>query len=55
VTCSREEADCVPADGTGSHCIVLGSTAGSFTDPDGFAWEATTLVTSAPSTASALS
>ncbi|THA51392.1 glyoxalase [Streptomyces sp. A1136] len=30
----------VPADGTGSHRIVLGSTAGSFTDPDGFAWEA---------------
>ncbi|NBM14375.1 glyoxalase [Streptomyces sp. GC420] len=30
----------VPADGTGSHRIVLGSAAGSFTDPDGFAWEA---------------
>ena len=30
----------VPADGTGSHRIVLGSTAGAFTDPDGFAWEA---------------
>lgn len=33
----------VPADGTGSHRIVLGSTAGPFTDPDGFAWEATSL------------
>lgn len=32
----------VPADGTGSHCIVLGSTADTFTDPDGFAWEAAT-------------
>ncbi|MEU1308789.1 glyoxalase [Streptomyces cinnamoneus] len=31
----------VPADGTGSHRIVLGSTADTFTDPDGFAWEAT--------------
>ncbi|MCH5676597.1 glyoxalase [Streptomyces gilvus] len=30
----------VPADGTGSHRIVLGSTADSFTDPDGFTWEA---------------
>ncbi|MFF1872838.1 glyoxalase [Kitasatospora herbaricolor] len=30
----------VPADGTGSHRIVLGSTADAFTDPDGFAWEA---------------
>lgn len=30
----------VPADGTGSHRVVLGSTAGSFTDPDGFDWEA---------------
>ncbi|MEV1026985.1 glyoxalase [Streptomyces sp. NPDC050264] len=33
----------VEDDGSGSHRIVLGSTAGSFTDPDGFAWEATTL------------
>ncbi|MEV8309169.1 glyoxalase [Streptomyces flavidovirens] len=33
----------VPADGTGSHRIVLGSTAGPFTDPDGFAWEAASL------------
>ncbi|MGY3791039.1 VOC family protein [Streptomyces antibioticus] len=30
----------VPADGTGSHHIVLGSTADAFTDPDGFVWEA---------------
>ncbi|MEU2180487.1 glyoxalase [Streptomyces thermolilacinus] len=29
----------VPADGTGSHRVVLGGTAGSFTDPDGFVWE----------------
>jgi catechol 2,3-dioxygenase-like lactoylglutathione lyase family enzyme len=29
----------VPADGTGSHRIVLGSTTGPFTDRDGFAWE----------------
>ncbi|MFI7384966.1 glyoxalase [Streptomyces sp. NPDC049813] len=33
----------VPADGAGSHRIVLGGTAGSFTDPDGFAWEAASL------------
>ncbi|MEU3446048.1 glyoxalase [Streptomyces thermolilacinus] len=31
----------VPADGTGSHRVVLGGTAGSFTDPDGFVWETT--------------
>ncbi|WP_225079918.1 glyoxalase [Streptomyces sp. CoT10] len=43
----------VPADGAGSHRIVLGSTAGPFTDPDGFAWEAATSLTPAPSTASA--
>lgn len=30
----------VPVDGTGSHRLMLGSDAGSFTDPDGFAWEA---------------
>jgi predicted lactoylglutathione lyase len=29
----------VPPEGTGSHRIVLGSDAGPFTDPDGFAWE----------------
>jgi predicted lactoylglutathione lyase len=31
----------VSADGTGSHRLVIGSDAGPFTDPDGFAWEAT--------------
>jgi predicted lactoylglutathione lyase len=31
----------VPPDGTGSHRIVIGSDGGPFTDPDGFAWEAT--------------
>jgi predicted lactoylglutathione lyase len=30
----------VPVDGSGSHRIVLGSGADTFTDPDGFAWEA---------------
>ncbi|MFV0132604.1 glyoxalase [Streptomyces sp. HMX87] len=30
----------VPAEGSGSHRIVLGSPAGPFTDPDGFVWEA---------------
>jgi predicted lactoylglutathione lyase len=30
----------VSADGTGSHRIVVRSDAGSFTDPDGFQWEA---------------
>jgi predicted lactoylglutathione lyase len=29
----------VPAEGSGSHRIAIGSTAGSFTDPDGFVWE----------------
>ncbi|MFJ2933151.1 glyoxalase [Streptomyces sp. NPDC087219] len=29
----------VAVDGTGSHCVVLGGTAGAFTDLDGFAWE----------------
>ncbi|MFJ3723822.1 glyoxalase [Streptomyces sp. NPDC090045] len=29
----------VPADGTGSHRLVLGAGAGAFTDPDGYAWE----------------
>ncbi|MEV6975162.1 glyoxalase [Kitasatospora sp. NPDC093806] len=32
----------VPVDGTGSHRIVLGSTTDTFTDLDGFTWEATT-------------
>ncbi len=31
----------VSPDGTGSHRIVIGGEAGSFTDPDGFAWEPT--------------
>ncbi|MGI5440594.1 glyoxalase [Streptomyces shenzhenensis] len=39
----------VPADGTGSHRIVLGSTAGPFTDPDGFAWETAASLTPTPS------
>lgn len=43
----------VTADGTGSHRIALGSTAGSFTDPDGFAWEAAMSLTPAPSSTSA--
>ncbi|MYW64624.1 glyoxalase [Streptomyces sp. SID8379] len=30
----------VPADGTGSHLLVLGGTAQPCTDPDGFVWEA---------------
>jgi predicted lactoylglutathione lyase len=30
----------VSADGSGSHRIVIGSPAGPFADPDGFAWEA---------------
>ncbi|MGW9042834.1 glyoxalase [Streptomyces lydicus] len=50
----------VPADGTGSHRIILGSTTGPFTDgpftdPDGFAWEAAAPLTPAPSTTSAQS
>ena len=31
----------VSPDGTGSHRLMIGSDAGPFTDPDGFAWEAT--------------
>jgi predicted lactoylglutathione lyase len=30
----------VPPEGNGSHRIAIGSDAGAFTDPDGFAWEA---------------
>lgn len=30
----------VPEDGTGSHRIVIGNDSATFTDPDGFAWEA---------------
>jgi hypothetical protein len=29
----------VSPDGSGSHRIVIGGDAGSFSDPDGFAWE----------------
>lgn len=29
----------VPADGSGSHRLTIGSDAGAFTDPDGFTWE----------------
>ena len=32
----------VDPEGTGSHRIAIGSTAGAFTDPDGFTWEDTT-------------
>jgi len=34
----------VSPDGTGSHRIAIGCDAGPFTDPDGFAWEAATLM-----------
>jgi predicted lactoylglutathione lyase len=30
----------VPADGSGSHRLVVGTDLGTFTDPDGFAWQA---------------
>ena len=33
----------VSPDGTGSHRIIIGSDAGPFTDPDGFAWAAAPL------------
>jgi predicted lactoylglutathione lyase len=33
----------VALEGTGSHRLVIGSDAGPFTDPDGFAWEAAPL------------
>ncbi|MGQ5262606.1 glyoxalase [Micromonospora sp. ZYX-F-536] len=33
----------VAPEGTGSHRLVIGGGAGSFTDPDGFAWEAASL------------
>ena len=29
--------------GTGSHRLMIGSDAGPFTDPDGFAWETASL------------
>jgi predicted lactoylglutathione lyase len=49
----------VSPEGTGSHRIVIGGDAGSFTDPDGFAWEPasgvgrTTLATATSSPAAA--
>jgi predicted lactoylglutathione lyase len=33
----------VSPDGTGSHRLMIGSDAGPFTDPDGFAWETASL------------
>ncbi|MFJ8787600.1 glyoxalase [Streptomyces sp. NPDC102462] len=33
----------VPAEGSGSHRLVIGGARGPFTDPDGFAWEAASL------------
>lgn len=33
----------VPPEGSGSHRLVIGGDAGSFTDPDGFTWEAAAL------------
>ena len=33
----------VSPDGTGSHRLTIGSDAGPFTDPDGFAWEVASL------------
>src|SRR5216683_178164 len=33
----------VSPEGTGSHRLMIGSDAGPFTDPDGFAWETATL------------
>ncbi|MHA6757884.1 glyoxalase [Streptacidiphilus sp. PAMC 29251] len=38
----------VAADGSGSHRIVLGSSAGPFVDPDGFAWEAASPAAAVP-------
>ncbi|MFG2402132.1 glyoxalase [Streptomyces lydicus] len=45
----------VPADGAGSHRLVLGTTAVPFTDPDGFVWEAAGALAPAPSTTPASS
>ncbi|MFF6772032.1 glyoxalase [Streptomyces sp. NPDC012637] len=39
----------VPADGTGSHRIVLGGSADAFTDLDGFVWEAAESLAPTPS------
>ena len=38
----------VPADGSGSHRLVIGSNAEPFTDPDAFAWETTSRESGAP-------
>lgn len=37
----------LPADGTGSHRLVLAGAAGPFSDPDGFVWEASAPVAAA--------
>lgn len=37
----------VPVEGTGSHRLVLGTDEGSYSDPDGFAWEVTAPVPAA--------
>lgn len=37
-----------PVDDTGSHRLVLGSTAGAFTDPDAFAWETAAALAATP-------
>jgi catechol 2,3-dioxygenase-like lactoylglutathione lyase family enzyme len=37
----------VPVDGSGSHRLVLGGDAGTFTDPDDFAWQTTTVASAA--------
>jgi uncharacterized glyoxalase superfamily protein PhnB len=34
----------VPPEGSGSHRLSIGSTAGTFTDPDGFEWKASSAV-----------
>lgn len=31
----------VPAEGSGSHCLVIGGDSEPFTDPDGYVWEST--------------
>jgi predicted lactoylglutathione lyase len=36
----------VPAEGTGSHRISIGSEAGAFADPDGFSWAASSVAAS---------
>src|SRR6478735_5229337 len=36
----------VPEDGSGSHRLIVGGDAGTFTDPDGFEWEAAPVATS---------